>query len=148
MPDVIKNFINDDITIRKKKGQKMISRASILKHPIHPMLVPFPIGLWVFSLLADIIFMAGGNSAWRDTAYYTIAGGIIGALLAAIPGLIDFLSLTNPRVKIIGMAHLIINLVLVALYAINLWFQPANIGGFILPFLLSILGILVLGVSG
>ena len=63
------------------------------------MLVPFPIGLWVFSLVCDLIFAFGATSpVWKTVALYSMAGGIIGALAAAVPGLIDLLSLPpEPR---------------------------------------------------
>jgi uncharacterized membrane protein len=65
----------------------MKTPASIAGHPIHPMLVALPIGLWIFSLVCDLVFAFGGASEnWRLVAVYTLAGGIIGALLAAVPG--------------------------------------------------------------
>jgi uncharacterized membrane protein len=64
----------------------MASPASIKKHPVHPMLVAFPIGLWVFALVCDLVRAAGGNSVWQAVALYCIGGGIVGALVAAIRG--------------------------------------------------------------
>jgi uncharacterized membrane protein len=56
----------------------MASRASFNGHPIHPMLIPFPIGLWVFSLVADAIYLWRGNDVWKDyIAFYTLLAGII-----------------------------------------------------------------------
>ena len=56
------------------------------------MLVSIPIGLWVFSVVADLIYHFGwGRAVWKDVAFYAIGGGIVGALLAAVPGFIDFL---------------------------------------------------------
>ena len=54
----------------------MSTRASIAGHPIHPMLVTIPIGLWIFSLVCDFGFVITGDSAWAITAYYTLGGGI------------------------------------------------------------------------
>ena len=72
----------------------MRTPASIAGHPIHPMLVPIPIGLWIFSLVCDLIAAGGStNPAWQTVAFYSMGGGIVGALLAAIFGLIDLLSL-------------------------------------------------------
>ena len=70
----------------------MTTPASIKSHPIHAMLVPLPIGLWIFALVADVMIHAGGDPAWRTAAFYAIGVGIVGALLAAIPGLIDLRS--------------------------------------------------------
>ena len=65
----------------------MSTPASVARHPIHPILVGFPIGLWVFSVVADLIFYSGwGGALWKDVAFYTLGGGIVGALLAAVPG--------------------------------------------------------------
>jgi len=58
----------------------MASPASIARHPIHPMLVVFPIGLWVFSFVADLVRVAGGAPLWTDLAFYSMLGGLIGAL--------------------------------------------------------------------
>src|SRR5258706_14276695 len=74
----------------------MASRASVGGHPIHPMLIPFPIGLLVFSLIADLIYLWRGNPVWENyIAFYTLLGGIIGVAAAAIPGLIDLATLTD-----------------------------------------------------
>ena len=83
----------------------MASPASIAKHPIHPMLVTLPIGLWVFSLVSDVIYvMKWGGSVWNDVAFYTMAGGIAGALIAALPGFVDLLSMSSGKVKSIGFS--------------------------------------------
>ncbi len=125
----------------------MASPASIAKHPIHPMLIVFPVGLWIFSFVSDLVFLFGGGTAWSTVALYTMGGGIIGALLAAVPGFIDFLSLTGPPKKV-ATVHMILNLVLVALFIINFF---VRIGGTAIlsgPFYLSILGVILLAISG
>ena len=127
----------------------MSSPASIMGHPIHPMLVPLPIGLWVFSLVSDLIFATGlGGPVWNDVAFYTMAGGIVGALLAAVPGLIDLLSLEDSRAKKVGVFHLTINLVVVGLYAVNLWLRLGSAPGARLPIALSMVAAILLSVSG
>jgi uncharacterized membrane protein len=126
----------------------MISKASVVRHPIHPMLVPIPIGLWIFSLVCDIVFHSNGTTLWNTLAFYSLAGGIIGALLAAIPGLFDLYSLPPSHAKRIGLWHMGINLSLVTLYVINfLWrrnVDPAAVG----PVVLSVFAVLLLLVSG
>ena len=70
----------------------MRTPASIYKHPIHPMLVVFPIGLWIFSLACDLIRLAGASAEiWTNVAFIAMVGGLIGALCAAVPGAIDLL---------------------------------------------------------
>ena len=57
----------------------MASKASIAGHPIHPMLVPIPIGLFVFALVADLASrIDGASAAWPTVALYCIGGGIVG----------------------------------------------------------------------
>src|SRR5688572_13784690 len=99
----------------------MTSRAHLGKHPIHPMLVVFPIGLWIFSLVCDLIYLAGGEAQlWKAMAFYTMLGGVVGALLAAVPGFIDYLSLPAGRAKKIATSHMIFNLIVVVLFIFNL----------------------------
>ena len=126
----------------------MASPASIAKHPIHPMLVAFPIGLLVFSLICDLIQLIGwGGVVWADVAFYTMAGGIVGALLAAVPGLIDLLSLSG-RLKTIGVWHMCLNLLVVGIFAIDLWLRTTDVATSNTPILLSVIGIALLGISG
>ena len=94
----------------------MQTPASIARHPIHPMLVPIPIGLWIFSFVCDLVYRFGGAAEpWTTIALYSMVGGILGALLAAVPGLIDLLSLPEgPRAT--AIKHMALNLTIVALY--------------------------------
>ena len=127
----------------------MSSPASIKGHPIHPMLVGIPIGLWTFSLVADLVYKLGlGDESWARTAYLCIGGGIVGALLAAVPGLLDLLSLSDPRAKRIGVLHMSVNLVAVALFAISFLMRMNGVPGDTGPIILSVLGVVILGVGG
>ena len=133
----------------------MRTPASIYKHPIHPMLVVFPIGLWIFSLACDLIRLAGFSAeTWSIVAFFAMVGGLIGALGAAIPGAIDLLYYKGgaPPVKKIALSHMTINLIAVVLYAINIWLRasgptPMN-PGMSAPVLLSIVGVALIAVSG
>src|SRR5262249_40118251 len=117
----------------RRRSPLMATRASIARHPIHPMLIVFPIGLWGWSLFSDLVYHWGGhNLFWKDMAFYTMAGGFVTALVAAVPGLVDYGTIIDRRVKQIGTSHLVINLVVVALYAVNLWLRrgaPADRSG-------------------
>src|SRR3954469_20233889 len=106
----------------------MRTPASIAGHPIHPMVVPIAIGLWIFSLVCDLIHMrAGADAVWATVASYTMGGGIVGALLAAVPGLIDLLSLPEGPRKT-ALVHMSSNLTVVVLYVIKLWMRARNPG--------------------
>lgn len=125
------------------------SSASIGKHPLHPMIIPLPIGLWIFSIVADIIFKMGwGGAAWNDAAFYTIGAGIVGALVAALPGMIDLTGITNPKTKSIGIWHMSFNLIAVVVYGIDLWLRTRRPAGDILPIMLSVVGIILITISG
>lgn len=126
----------------------MSTAASIAKHPLHPMLVVFPIGLWIFSLIADFIFLLGGDVGWNDVVFYTIAGGLVGALVAAVPGLFDMFSISDPKVGKIAWNHMILNLIAVAIFALNFYLRIGNTAGATLPILLSVTGVLFIAVSG
>jgi uncharacterized membrane protein len=127
----------------------MASPASIAKHPIHPMLITLPIGLWIFSLVSDVIYLMGwGGFVWKDVAFYSMVGGLVGALLAAVPGFVDFLSLSRGKIRTIAVWHMVINLTVVVLYGINLWLRLEASAGVMPPVWLSAIGVVMLGVSG
>jgi uncharacterized membrane protein len=126
----------------------MASPASIKKHPVHPMLVAFPIGLWVFALVCDVASAAGGNNVWQTVAIYCIAAGIVGALIAAVPGLIDYFSIDEAAMKRIANMHLTVNLGAVIIFSINLWLRFRLPAQSYLPLAMSIVGVLAIGVGG
>jgi uncharacterized membrane protein len=127
----------------------MRTPASIAGHPIHPMLVMLPVGLFIFSLLCDLIALISDvPDTWHLVALYTMVGGFIGALIAAMPGFIDFLSITNERVRKIAIMHMAFNLVAVTLYGVNIWLRVNGEDATGTPLLLSLLGVGLLGISG
>lgn len=126
----------------------MIATASIAKHPLHPMLIPLPIGMWIFSLACDLIFLAKEDVIWGVLAYYAMAGGIIGALVAALPGLLDLFTMNPSFVKRLGIWHMGINLLVVGMYIANLFWRRGTEPGAMGPVILSVVAVLLLGVSG
>src|SRR5881275_1579689 len=112
----------------------MPATASFKGHPFHPILVPLPIGLWIFSIVSDLIFKFGF--------------GIVGALIAALPGFIDLTDLQNPKTKSIAIWHMTINLLAVLLYCVNFWLRMHRAPSDNLPIVLSVIGIVLIIISG
>ncbi|MDQ6916602.1 MAG: DUF2231 domain-containing protein [Pseudomonadota bacterium] len=127
----------------------MRTPASIAGHPIHAMLIVFPVGLLIFSLICDLISLNSAAPAnWVMVAFYTMVGGFIGALAAAVPGLVDLLSLTDRAIKKTAITHMSINLVVVALYAVNIWMRVGSGTNSGTPLVLSLVAVAMLAVSG
>jgi uncharacterized membrane protein len=98
----------------------MESKAKLFGHPIHQMLIVFPLGLLATSLILDIIYLITDKGRWAQAAFYDMGIGLIGGLLAALFGLIDWLAIPpGTRAKSIGARHGLGNLVVVVLFAIN-----------------------------
>ena len=131
----------------------MQSPARLADHPFHTMLIPFPIALWTFSLIADLIYVWRGNPAWGWIAFYTLAGGILGALLAAVFGIIDYFSIREKKVSQIAAWHARINVLALLLFAASFYLRTnsgaGGIGGSMtIPLALSIIGVVCITVSG
>jgi uncharacterized membrane protein len=104
----------------------MESRVKLLGHPVHPMLIVYPLGLLSMAVIFDILFLIFGNRLLPTASYYMIAAGVLGGLLAAIFGFIDWLALPNgSRAKNIGLWHGIGNVVITGLFAVS-WFLRSN----------------------
>ncbi len=132
----------------------MASKASIGGHPIHPMLIPFPIALFIFSFVADLIYLWRGNPIWRDyVAFYTMLGGIVGAAAAAVPGLIDWATLTDRAAVRVANWHARINVITLVIFVANFYLRTASGASWVpslpmLPFYLSIAGVIGLSIAG
>lgn len=132
----------------------MASPASIGGHPVHPMLIPFPIGLWVFSLVADLIYLWRGNPIWRNfIAFYSLLAGIIGAAVAAVPGFIDWLSLKQGEVVKIANWHARLNVIALLVFAASFYLRTASGANLVshsytIPVTLSFLGLILITISG
>jgi uncharacterized membrane protein len=120
--------------------------ARLGKHPIHPMLIVFPLGLWIFGLVTYIIFLASGEAAWDIAAWYAIGGGCIGAALAAVPGFIDLLGMPPSRARVVAIWHMCINVAALLLFVIAFFVRFS--GAMQAPLLLAILGTIAIFVSG
>jgi len=95
------------------------STAKIGGHPLHPMIVPFPIAFFATALLCDLAYWTSGNAAWPTASIWLIGAGIVMALVAALGGFTDLLGDRRIRELSAVWWHFIGNLVLVAIEVIN-----------------------------
>jgi len=92
-------------------------------------------------LAGDLTFrFASREVVWHQMAWYAMVAGVIGAILAAIPCLIDFFSITDPRAGKVRMTHPVLNAALVVLYSVNVWIRTVLGPDAALPLLLSVVG--------
>jgi uncharacterized membrane protein len=128
----------------------MKSRAKLFGHPIHQMLIVFPLGLLATSLIFDITYKATGNGRWADITFVMITAGILGGLLAAVFGFIDWLAIPRgTRAKRIGALHGIGNVIVVGLFVVSWALRYSNSAySGAAPLVLAICGVALALVTG
>lgn len=98
----------------------MESRAKFLGHPVHQMLIVFPLGLLATAVIFDVIMLITGDPRWADVAYYLIRAGVIGGVVAAFFGWIDWAAIPRgTRAKRIGLLHGVGNVAVLALFVLS-----------------------------
>jgi uncharacterized membrane protein len=117
------------------------------------MIIPFPLALWTFSLVADIIYIWFDKNNWGVAAFYTLAAGLVGGIVAAIPGIIDWLAIKDKEVARIANWHARLNVIAIIVFGVDFYMRWRNKGliskeGISLPFILSVLGVILISISG
>lgn len=128
----------------------MESKAKFLGHAIHPILIVFPLGLLATGVVFDAIYLIWGNGEMANVAYWMFAAGIVGGLIAAPFGLIDWLAIpSGTRAKLIGLMHGLSNVIALILFASS-WYMRNDLPERpeTLASILSFLGTAVAGVGG
>ena len=126
------------------------SRAAIGGHPIHPMLIPFPVAFLVGTLVVDIVFASTGDAFWARAAFWLLAAGIVMGALAAVFGLIDFLAHERVRALNAAWVHFLGNAAAIVLSIWNIaqrW-NDAAAGATGLGIALSAIVVAILLVTG
>src|SRR5689334_24453916 len=136
-----------------ERSVAMKSRASIAGHPVHPMLIPFPLALWVTSFAADVLFYFVRNPTLLVISKFLLAAGCLGGVAAAIPGIIDWLSIQNGEVKKVANWHARLNVIALIIFAISLFLRLSSYSQLVgrrltIPFLLSLVGVILISISG
>jgi len=126
------------------------STAQIARHPIHPMLVPFPIVLFIGTLLTDLAYWFTAEIMWANFSAWLVTAGVVLGLLAAIAGLIDFIG--EPLVRALPAAwfHLIGNGIALTLAIFNMLIHSRDGWTSVVPtgLILSALVVLILLFTG
>jgi uncharacterized membrane protein len=122
----------------------METRLKLLGHPIHPMLIVLPLGLFSVAVLFDVVYLMTGAEEFADVAFWNITIGILGGLAAAVFGAIDWWAIPKgTRAKRVGLWHGLGNLVIVVLF-IGSWLLRQRDYAYVpdpLPFVLGLLGV-------
>jgi uncharacterized membrane protein len=123
----------NDVTVMRldrTAGQEgnVSSGAKLFGHPIHQMLIVFPLGLLAMAVIFDVIRLFSGSPAMAVSSYYMIAAGVIAGLVAAVFGLIDWLAIpARTRAKSIGAWHAIGNVAVLLLFAASWWLRRPDV---------------------
>jgi len=128
----------------------MESKAKAFGHAIHPIMIVFPLGLLATAAIFDVLYLVTANTTWSTVSFWMIVSGVIGGLVAALFGLIDFLNIpSNTRAKRIGIYHAVVNVTAVALFALSIllrWDRPETPAT--IAFVCSFAGVLLALVGG
>jgi len=131
----------------------MYTKARIAGHPIHPMLIAFPVALYVSTVACLFVHIATGDPFWYRVAMWTNIAGVVTAALAAVPGLIDLLGLPRrTRARATGLRHAAFNVLSLVLFAISAVLLYRHAGNSLEPsagmYGLDVTAPLVLGLLG
>jgi uncharacterized membrane protein len=126
------------------------STAAISGHPIHPMLIPFPIAFLVGALVSDLVYSANRDPFWAQGSLWLTAGGTVTGIVAALFGAIDFFTISRVRVLRAAWVHLIGNAIVMLLALISLLMRANDAVAAVQPWglVLSLMISLILVVTG
>lgn len=126
------------------------STASIAGHPLHPLLVPFPIVCFIGALLNDIVYANTADMQWANFSVWLLTFGLIGGLFAVITGLIDFFGDRAVRSLAAAWVHGIGNAIVMLLALWNVFVHSRDAWTSVMPtgLILSIVTVVVMAVTG
>jgi len=138
------------VTTYEESGARLATTAQIARHPIHAMLVPIPIVCFVGALVTDIAYAVTAEMMYADFSAWFLLVGFIFGVLAAIAGLIDFLSNRQIRALAPAWPHMIGNLAVLILAFFNNLIHTRDAWTSVVPvgLILSIITVLILPVTG
>jgi uncharacterized membrane protein len=126
----------------------MKSTARIGTHPIHPILIAFPLSLYILSFAADV--WAGLTDKYHYIGYYLAIGAVVSAAVAAVPGVIDLLTAipAGTRARSTGWKHAMLNIGVLALFVVSILTRGHPSAMTYVSYATAGIGVVLLGVSG
>jgi uncharacterized membrane protein len=128
----------------------MESKARLLGHSLHQIVIVFPLGLFMTSVGFDALTVLTGQTRWLATSYYIMIAGLIGGVVAVVAGYIDYLAIpAGTRAKFIGRVHGIGGVLVMLVFAANVMSRMHNpLTLSVLSIALSIVGATLAGIAG
>lgn len=136
--------------IERNRVDAAPSTAAILGHPIHPMLVPFPLAFLVGGLLTDLAYWGTADAFWARASLWLVGAGVVAGAVASIAGLIDFFTIQRARQHAMGWVHFLGNATALALSFLSWLFRVDDPASAVLPWglVLSLVVAGILAVTG
>lgn len=126
------------------------STVAIAKHPLHPLLVTFPIAFLVGAAATDVAFWLLDDAFWARASFWLVAAGLVTGIVAAITGMMDFLRIPRVRERKAGWAHMIGNVAALTFTLVNFLIRLNNVEGAVVPLglIISLVVATLLGITG
>ncbi|NJN86157.1 MAG: DUF2231 domain-containing protein [Leptolyngbyaceae cyanobacterium SL_7_1] len=135
---------------REYRDSGVPSTVAIAGHPLHPVIVTFPVAFLVTVLATDAAYWLTDDGFWARMSFWLIAGGLVSGVVAAITGMLDFIRIGRVRERRAGWAHMVGNIGVLGLTLINFLLRLNNVEGAVLPtgLILSAVVSVLLGITG
>lgn len=126
------------------------STASFAGHPLHPVVVAFPVSFLMGALVTDLVYWFNGGAFWAEASFWLLVAGAVTGIVAALLGAIDFFTIDRARANVAGWIHAGVNVAAVILAGVNIWLRLDAYGESILwaGLILSLLTAALLGAGG
>jgi len=134
----------------EETGLGVRSTVHVLGHPIHPVLIPFPIAFLVGAAVTDVVFVLSDRAFWAEASAWLLIAGLLTGVAAASVGLVDFVTISQARCHRSGWVHLVGNLVVLVVALVNWISRGGDPSSFVEPWglTLSLVTAILLGVTG
>jgi uncharacterized membrane protein len=135
---------------REYRDSGIVSTVAIAGHPLHPLIVTFPIGFLVGAFGADVGYWLTHDPFWARAAIWLIGSGFIAGLVAAATGMMDFFKIDRVRKHSAGWIHAVGNIAALVLTLVNWLIRRGNYVDAVLPtgLIISLFVAALLGITG